>query len=50
MRQGFVVKERPKLAYSLTRDGYELSLSIAPQRPAAPTRPAKKTGKALAKR
>ena len=49
MRQGFVVKERPKLAYSLTRDGYELSLSIAPQRPAAPTRPAKKTGKSLVK-
>lgn len=27
MSQGLVVKERPKQAYSLTRNGYQLSLS-----------------------
>ena len=50
MRQGLVVKERPKLAYSLTRDGYDLSVAIAPPRQAVPARSAKKSGKTLANR
>jgi hypothetical protein len=28
MRRGWVVKERPKHAYSLTRDGYDISLAL----------------------
>ena len=28
MRRGLVIKERPKQAYSLTRNGYDISLSI----------------------
>ena len=50
MRQGLVVKERPKLAYSLTRDGYDLAVSIAPQRQSPSSRPAKKNAKTLASR
>lgn len=31
MRRGLVIKERHKLAYSLTRDGYDLSLALQRQ-------------------
>jgi hypothetical protein len=50
MRQGFVIKERPKLAYSLTRDGYDLSMSVAAPRQAPSSRAAKKGAKTLANR
>ena len=33
MRQSLVVKERPKAAYSLTRNGYDLSLAAVPPPP-----------------
>ncbi len=39
IRQSFVVKERPKSAYSLTRGGYNRSVSIEPAK--TPVRRAK---------
>lgn len=36
MRRGLVIKERPKQAYSLTRNGYAVSRTIElPQKPVA---------------
>lgn len=36
MNRGLVIKERPKEAYSLTRSGYDMSLTVAA--PAEPRR------------
>jgi hypothetical protein len=50
MRRGLVIKERPKLAYSLTRGGYDLSLSLSTQSPPQSSRSSKKAAKTLASR
>ncbi|HEX3998945.1 MAG TPA: hypothetical protein VHX65_10370 [Pirellulales bacterium] len=50
IRQSLVVKERPKAAYSLTRDGYDISVLIVPAEAVLRAAPVLRTASARAGR